>query len=146
MKLAQREARKGGRTSRISRTSRIREVSASGEHHSVEDLNPRGRLVKDVEMSIRSAQAMVDLVNMMQKVHHGDADENRNSDPRFWVGSIRKETTGMSKLMTEAEAGNWRCLPWSAWVDLALSGRLARQIEDLAGSLPQSVRKKYIGD
>lgn len=133
-----REAKAGRRD-----TSRNREDSPNGEH-SVEDLNPRGRLVKDIEMSIRSAQAVEKMVEAILAIHRGDKYETRNSHPEFYVVSNDKRTKGWTGLLEHARAGFYHRVPWGTWVDLALSGDLRRQIEDLAGSLPKAVRSKYI--
>lgn len=108
---------------------------------SVEDLNPRSRLVKDLEMTARRAISVEKLCARHVELCRRYGLDPRSENPISW-GSIDTKPGGPvnpHKLVNEVGEQDvrlyWREL-YTAWH----TGSLRRQIDDMLANLPESVR------
>jgi len=116
----------------------------------VEDLNPRSKAVKDLEMAVRRALALEQLCVQHLERCNGDIEEARTAQPSTF-GSIDKQVgsnvanpkTLIKEVFGEAYYAHPEWTMWPHLFDAWYSGSLRRQREAVLRNLPSNVRKKY---
>ena len=125
------------------------ELFPKQENYTVEDLNPRSRAVKDLEMSARRGIALAKLCRRHLDLCQGDVAMALRDDPRMWGSMTKKAGTkdhNPHSLLNEAFGGphnsllrhHWRTV-FMAWY----TGGLEIQIQGILRALPKAVAKKY---
>ncbi len=121
-------------------------------HYTIEDANPRGRSVKDMEMSIRRARLLSDLCEVSLTLCHNDPMIARDTPPGSW-GSIplnskqgKRLKANPGTLLSDIWGEDWRhhteYKEWEALFDGWWDGSLKRQVDGVLAALPLSVRSK----
>lgn len=123
---------------------------------SVEDLNPRGQIVKSAEMTVRRAQMLSALCRQHLDLCEGDIHRAKRETPAVWgsldVRKMKKQSDGAApvnprKLLHDIWGDTWYVHPeYLAWSDLFeqwWDGGLEDQIDGLLFVLPEAVRSKY---
>lgn len=123
---------------------------------SVENLNPRGGIVKPLEMTVRRSRQLAALCRQHLDLCEGDPDRARHESPAGW-GSLEirkmKKVDGKiapinpRKYLREIWGDQWYVQPeylaWSDTFDRWWSGSLEKCEQALLTNLPLAVRKKY---
>lgn len=116
----------------------------------VENLNPRSRAVKDLEMSVRRTLSLEQLCAQHLERCDDDLWAAGTTSPLNW-GSIDKVTgsnVANPKTLVKEVFGEqyWAHPEWSQWHRLMQAwydGSLRRQREAALRNLPQKIRKQY---
>lgn len=120
-----------------------------GPRYTIEDLNPRSRAVKDIEMSVRRGIALAKLCRRHLDLYKGDVAKALKDDPRMW-GSVSKKQGSREhnphSLIKEAFGGESDPLLRGHWRELFMAwytGGLEIQIQAARACLPKKLASKY---
>lgn len=109
------------------------------EDYTVEDLNPRGSMLKSLEMAVRRGIAL----ERVCRWHHAKLDRvavlSRGINPVTW-GSMNKRRHGYNP-HTDLDFIGMKPGTWEQHFDAWYSGSLIRQIRQMAELLPDESRK-----
>ena len=116
----------------------------------VEQLNPRSRAVKTLEMAVRRADGVAQLCEQHLTRCEGDIRVARSTSPTTW-GSIDKKPgsdianprTLVRTIFGDAYWAHPEWPLWSSLFDAWYDGRIRRQREAVLANLPATIRNKY---